>query len=92
MKMPYTFVLATLFAGSATLGFAQHAAPTRQDPNPPPKAPEWTEADTNRDGYLTKEELIPYPGVLKEFEKIDTDRDGRISEAEYRAWHEGGTR
>lgn len=92
MKMLHTSVLAALLAGSATLGFAQTATPTKQDPNPPPKAPEWTTADTSRDGYLTKEELIPYPGVLKQFEKIDTDHDGRISEAEYRAWRDGGNR
>lgn len=83
---------AALLAGGATFALAQTATSTKQDPNPPPKAPEWTESDSNRDGYLTKEELIPFPSVLKQFERIDTDRDGRISEEEYRAWFENGMR
>ncbi|MFC4819144.1 hypothetical protein [Dokdonella ginsengisoli] len=83
-----TSLLVTLIACAPALAFAQTAVPTAKDPNPPPKAPEWTESDTNRDGYLTKEELIPFPSVLKQFEQIDTDRDGRISEAEYRDWFE----
>lgn len=90
MNMLRTSLLAALVASVAPVAVAQTAAPTKQDPNPPPKAPEWTQTDTNRDGYLTKEELIPFPGVLKRFEEIDTDRDGRISEAEYRAWYENG--
>lgn len=89
MSMLRISLLAALVA-TAPLAFAQTAAPTKQDPNPPPKAPEWTATDTNRDGYLTKEELIPFPSVLKRFEEIDTDHDGRISEAEYRAWYENG--
>jgi len=88
MKTLHLSLLAALFAGSATLVAAQTAEKTRQDPYPRPAAPEWSESDTNRDGYLTKEELIPFPGVLKVFEEIDIDRDGRISEAEYRDWFE----
>jgi hypothetical protein len=79
-------LLATMLIGASGVVFAQTAAPTANDKVPRPKAPEWTETDTNRDGYLTKDELIPYPTVLKVFEQIDTDRDGRISEAEYREW------
>jgi hypothetical protein len=81
-----TLLLATMLAGFSGLAAAQTAAPTAQDKVPRPAAPEWTESDTNRDGYLTKEELIPYPTVLKVFEEIDVDRDGRISEQEYRDW------
>lgn len=51
-------------------------------------APEWSKSDTDRDGFLSKEELIPFPGTLRNFEKIDTDGDGKISEAEYTAWRE----
>ena len=83
-----TSLLVTLIASVPMLAFAQTAVRTAKDPTPPPKAPEWSESDTNRDGYLTKEELIPFPSVLKRFEEIDTNQDGRISEAEYRAWIE----
>lgn len=88
MSMSRKTLLATLLACGSTFAIAQSAAPTKQDPNPPPKAPEWTATDGNRDGYLTKEELIPFPGVIKQFEEIDTDRDGRISQEEYRVWFE----
>jgi hypothetical protein len=53
-----------------------------------PAAPEWSESDTNRDGYLTKDELVPFPTLGRDFEEIDADRDGRISEAEYRDWRD----
>ncbi|HMM65450.1 MAG TPA: EF-hand domain-containing protein [Dokdonella sp.] len=49
-------------------------------------APEWTRADSNRDGFLSKDELVPYPALGQDFDKIDADHDGRISEAEYKSW------
>lgn len=53
----------------------------------------FAEIDTNKDAYLSKEELMafgkkdghgPRPGVKHEgpFEKLDTDKDGKISKAE----------
>lgn len=63
--------------------FAQ--APAKSDDE---MAPEWSKSDTDRDGFLSKEELIPFPGTLRNFEKIDTDGDGKISEAEYMHWRE----
>src|SRR5205085_12400634 len=40
-------------------------------------------ADTNRDGYLSLEEMHLFPFLAKEFERIDIDGDGRISPAEF---------
>ncbi len=56
------------------------------------KAPEWSDSDTDRDGFLSRDELIPFPGVLKKFDLIDTDGDNRISEQEYRDWRESKKR
>jgi len=67
----------------SVVAFAQ--TPAMSDPVTE-RAPEWSESDTNRDGFLSKDELIPFPGVLKQFERIDTNRDGKISEAEYMDW------
>ena len=49
-------------------------------------APEWTKADSNRDGFLTKDELISYPTIGQDFARIDSDGDGRLSQAEYTSW------
>ncbi|MEZ5463152.1 EF-hand domain-containing protein [Dokdonella sp.] len=49
-------------------------------------APEWTDADTNRDGYLSKEELMPFPTLGQDYAEIDTNDDGKISQTEYVDW------
>lgn len=49
-------------------------------------APEWSKADSNRDGFLTKDELVPYPTLGNDFDEIDTDGDNKISEMEYGSW------
>jgi hypothetical protein len=88
MSSARTVFVGVMFAACSSAALAQYAEKTAKDKSPLPAAPEWTESDTNRDGYLTKEELIPFPGVLKHFEEIDTDRDGRISKDEYQAWRD----
>jgi len=49
-------------------------------------APEWSKADSNRDGFLTKEELVSYPTLGNDFDDIDTDGDNKLSESEYTTW------
>ena len=70
---------ALLAAGSAFAGTDNMAA--RRD-----SAPEWTDADSNRDGYLSKDELVPYPTLGQDFDRIDTDHDGKLSKAEFSTW------
>ena len=50
---------------------------------------EWTKADSNRDGFLTRDEVTAFPNLVHHFDKIDTDADMKISESEYRAWMDG---
>ena len=85
MNIQRTALLASLLLIAAGAAHAQTSQATTKD-EARPAAPEWSDSDTNRDGYLTKEELIPFPTLGRDFEKIDTDNDGRISEAEYRDW------
>lgn len=85
MNINHTLLAALLLAAGAA--HAQSSQATAKD-EARPAAPEWSESDTNRDGYLTKDELVPFPTLGRDFEAIDTDRDGRISEAEYREWRE----
>ncbi|ANB19549.1 EF-hand domain-containing protein [Dokdonella koreensis] len=87
MKLPR--IQHPLFALTLTaVSLAAFAQTPRQ--NSAELAPEWTKTDTDRDGFLTKEELIPFPSVLKQFEVIDVDRDGKISQAEYADWVDAG--
>ncbi len=41
--------------------------------------------DTNRDGYLSKDEVMGNPAVAQNFARIDTNGDGRISPEEWKA-------
>lgn len=45
-----------------------------------------------KDGYMSRESSMNYKGSdgrSMEFSQADTDRDGRISEREWRAYHAG---
>ena len=84
--MKFARISNPLFAVSiAIASFAAYAEPSDMV-NAKESAPEWSKADSNRDGFLTKEELVSYPTLGQDFAKIDTDGDSKISEAEYTAW------
>ncbi len=40
-------------------------------------------ADANRDGFLTRDELSQFPFIAREFQRVDSDRDGRLSPQEF---------
>ena len=46
----------------------------------------WDDLDSNRDGYLTKSELKGSPALVHNFDRLDTDHDGKVSQAEWQAW------
>jgi Ca2+-binding EF-hand superfamily protein len=47
----------------------------------------FTAADTNQDGYLSREEAQSgMPRLAEHFDEIDTDHDGRLSKAEILAY------
>lgn len=46
------------------------------------------QADANRDGALSREEVGAMPRVSKHFDEIDTNRDGVVSPEEMRAFRE----
>ncbi len=43
------------------------------------------QADANHDGYLDRSEVADMPRLKRGFDKIDTDKDGRLSKAELQA-------
>jgi hyperosmotically inducible protein len=49
---------------------------------PGPRA-DFVALDRNRDGHISKVEALGNPEVHKRFGAFDTDKDGRLSEAEY---------
>lgn len=85
MKLPS--IRNPLFAVTlAIVSFAAFAEPGDNMAGSRDSAPEWTEADSNRDGYLSKEELMPYPTLGRDYAEIDVDDDGKISQAEFVDW------
>jgi len=46
----------------------------------------WDDLDTNKDGYLTKDELTGSPALVHNFNNIDTSKDGKISMDEWKAY------
>jgi hypothetical protein len=49
----------------------------------------WQDADTNKDGVVTKDEFLVkhQQRAEKKFAKMDTNKDGKLDEAERKAMH-----
>jgi EF hand domain-containing protein len=47
---------------------------------------DWDALDSNKDGFLTKDELTGSPALVHNFDKIDTNKDGKISMDEWKAY------
>ncbi len=83
-----------LIGVAAACGVAS-AQPARQA-TPPTGAEEapfrsaFTQADTNGDGKLSKEEAAQVPTVGAKFEQLDRDRDGSLSLEEFGAGYTAG--
>jgi len=49
----------------------------------------FTDLDTNRDGMLTRDEVVGDTQLSRDFDKIDVDRDGAITRLELKAYMDG---
>lgn len=49
---------------------------------------QWTTADKNGDGLLSREELLPFPAFSEDFVTMDSNGDGQISRGEYASWRD----
>jgi hypothetical protein len=83
------FVLALLatsiaaFAESPRASLAHASSPGAAD-----STRQWTTADKDRDGLLSREELAPFPAFSEDFAAIDSNADGKISRNEYASWRD----
>lgn len=57
--------------------------PAAQDAGP---APTFAQLDRRGVGYLSSEDAAGYPLLANDFIYADSNRDGRISKAEYKRW------
>jgi hypothetical protein len=71
---------------------ANPASPTATDPTSPAQEPmsmqgsaaeDWTMVKGHDKGYITKKDALPNSWLAQNFASCDTDKDGKISEAEY---------
>ncbi len=57
--------------------------PPAHDSGPPPA---WEQMDANRDGSIDTSEASAYTLLANDFKYADSNRNGRISKAEYTRW------
>lgn len=102
MKIAITTGLALLlaaFTGSAFAGPMHSSSP--QDRRIPPSMsqqqtspqgtctnqyPTFSQLDTKNQGYITKKEASQVPQLKKDFKKVNTEHNGKLTEAEYTSW------
>jgi hypothetical protein len=77
-------LVALLFTlGASTPVSAHDPAEPEVEQRPMPRANGFDALDTDRSGYLDKDELAPDPPRQRDFEKYDDDGDGRITKDEW---------
>ena len=95
MKLTQTSYLALLLAGTISMGavpaFAEHGGPHGGPGGHGPGGPRFfEESDTNKDGFLTKDEMSAAQSKRLDemFTNVDTDKDGKLSKEELQKGHE----
>jgi Ca2+-binding EF-hand superfamily protein len=73
-------LFAGLALGAASGAYAQSTPMAAADAQ---VAAAFTKADKNADGRLSRDEAATLPAVADDFDRIDADKDGAISAAEF---------
>jgi hypothetical protein len=67
--------------------FAAEPTPTAPSPTAPSATvPAFADLDVNKDGALDKTEVAKNEVLTRDFALVDTDKNGKLSSAEYKAW------
>lgn len=88
-----TFSMLSLGAALVALSFpaaAEDAKPMVDKDGKPAMSKRFIETDTNKDGFLTKDEMLEEHKKRIEdiFTRLDTDKDGKLSPEEMKAGRE----
>ncbi|RMW92852.1 hypothetical protein D9R12_13825 [Pseudoxanthomonas spadix] len=83
MKLPHEIrLLPLLLVFLAPAAFAQMTLPEPTQAQKQALQQRWAKADTNQDGYIDRAEADALNPISKNFDVLDADRDGRLSQAE----------
>lgn len=83
MKLPHEIrLLPLLLVFLAPAAFAQITLPEPTQAQKQALQQRWAKADTNQDGYIDRAEADALNPISKNFDALDADRDGRLSQAE----------
>lgn len=88
MKNSLLLVLVLASAGVSAAAFAQ-SAPAATTPAASTSRPmHGMRLDSNGDGMISRDEAASAPRLADKFDQIDTNKDGKLSSDEMKAWRE----
>lgn len=76
-------LIASVTLGVAGSAYAQSTAAPAAPASDAEVTAAFVKADKNGDGKLTREEAAALPAVAVSFDRIDADKDGTVSSAEF---------
>lgn len=76
-------LIASVTLGVAGSAYAQSTAAPAAPASDADVTAAFVKADKNGDGKLTREEAAALPAVAVSFDRIDADKDGAVSSAEF---------
>ncbi len=92
MKSLKLLVISSLVLGLTQVAYADHHESSHHEGGHDKAAhgQMWKDADTNKDGAVSKEEFLAKQQARaeKKFAKLDANNDGKVDEAEIKAMHQ----
>lgn len=87
MKSIKLLIISSLMFGFTQTAFADHHEGTNAKAA---HGHSWKDADTNKDGAVSKEEFMAKQQARaeKKFAKLDANNDGKVDDAEIKAMHQ----